>query len=149
MASKDLLTDIFADKFTVAEDVAKQPLLVRKLVLGAGGKLRKLGGLFIFFTSLKDNAGDIRRMLLAYYDGKYKTLPWESLVKGVVAILYLVSFVDFIPDFIPVIGLMDDFMVIGWVVNSIREDIEKFKLWESTQPIVINEQDNSRNSNHK
>lgn len=141
--------DFIDSQFKYAEDVANQPTVVKRLVAMAGKRLRRLAGVFIFFTSLRQNADDIRRLIISYYDGKYKTLPWSTLVKAIIGMLYFVSFVDFIPDFIPVLGILDDFVVIGWVVNAIREDLDKFKLWEKEQPVIIHIEDNDGNTKGK
>lgn len=135
--------NFLSSQFDYAADVANKPMLVKRLLNMAGKRVRRLAGIFVFFTSLKENAGDIRRLLSSYYEGKYKDLPWSSIVKAVLGIIYFVSFVDIIPDFIPAIGLLDDFVVIAWVVNAIREDLDKFRIWEKTQSIEIHEPEHS------
>ena len=44
--------------------------------------------------------------------------------------LYLISPLDVIPDFIPVVGYADDAAVIAWVLTSLAEDLKNFKSWE-------------------
>ncbi len=133
--------DFLISQLQIAEDVANKPPVMKRLLMRAGKRVRRIAGFFLFFTSMRQNADDLRRLLSAYYEGRYKELPWGSIVKGVLGILYFVSFVDFIPDFIPALGLLDDFVVIAWVVNSIREDLDKFKQWEGKQvPAIANEQ---------
>jgi uncharacterized membrane protein YkvA (DUF1232 family) len=38
---------------------------------------------------------------------------------------------DVAPDFIPGIGYLDDAVVLGFVVNSIKKELERFLRWES------------------
>lgn len=72
------------------------------------------------------------RMFGAWIKRDYRQLPWKTICFMIAAILYLLSPVDAIPDFIPVVGLMDDASFIAFVVWSIRGDIEKFKEWEGS-----------------
>ena len=43
------------------------------------------------------------------------------------ALAYAVIPTDVIPDFIPGIGFVDDGFVIGWTINSIKDEIENYK----------------------
>lgn len=139
--------DFLISQLKVAEDVANKPTVMKRILSMAGRRVRRLAGVFVFFTSLKDNADDIRRLAKSYFDGRYRQVPWASVVKAVLGMLYFVSFVDVIPDFIPALGLLDDFVVIAWVVNAIRDDLDKFKAWEAKQvPAIANEQNKPGNS---
>jgi uncharacterized membrane protein YkvA (DUF1232 family) len=51
----------------------------------------------------------------------------------VVAIIYFVSIVDLIPDFLPGAGFIDDAAVVAFVITKIKSDIDKYLLWESEQ----------------
>lgn len=72
------------------------------------------------------------RMIKAYASGEYRELPTNALVKVAAAVLYFVMVIDFIPDFIPILGFTDDIAVILWVYSSIDEQMEKFQQWENT-----------------
>ena len=43
------------------------------------------------------------------------------------ALAYVVLPIDIIPDFIPAVGFIDDVFVVGIVMKSISDDIERFK----------------------
>ena len=112
-----------------AEEVAKDKSTMMKLlstVLKLADKLTNFGRI----KRLKENLYFMVRMLKAYYEGRYKALPWKTLVKIVGALLYFVFIIDFIPDFIPIVGYIDDAAVVLWVWKSIQGEIEKYKLWE-------------------
>ena len=68
---------------------------------------------------------------------KYKHFPAESLAKVVAALLYFVIFADLIPDFIPFLGFTDDALIIAWVYNSIRDDLDAYEEWASTYAAVV------------
>lgn len=71
------------------------------------------------------------RMVRAWAKGSYRDVPWRSLLFATAAVLYFVSPIDAIADFIPVVGYVDDAMVIAWVANAIRKDLDRFEDWES------------------
>jgi uncharacterized membrane protein YkvA (DUF1232 family) len=71
------------------------------------------------------------RLLRAYINREYKDIQWSSIVLVVVAIIYFVSIVDLIPDFIPGVGFIDDAAVVAFVIKKIKSDIDKYLLWES------------------
>ena len=70
------------------------------------------------------------RLLQASVSGAYSGLSVHKLVTIVAGILYLISPLDVIPDFIPVVGYVDDAAVIAWVLKSIAEELKDFKMWE-------------------
>ena len=73
------------------------------------------------------------RMLRAYASGEYRELPTNAMVKIAAAIVYFVMVIDFIPDFIPILGFTDDLAVIIWVYKSIEEQMDLFQEWELSQ----------------
>ena len=70
------------------------------------------------------------RMVRSYTNGTYREIPWKSLLIIVGALIYFVTPLDFVPDFIPVTGLLDDFTVIVWVYKQLQTEIEEFVKWE-------------------
>lgn len=65
-----------------------------------------------------------------YISGEYRDIPYGSIIAAVGGILYFLSPIDFIPDFIPGIGLIDDVFVIGLVLKQIQEDLQKYQVWK-------------------
>ena len=66
-------------------------------------------------------------MLKAWVKGDYREIPWTTLVLTTGAIIYFVNPLDAVPDMIPAAGLIDDATVIGFIIASVKQDIEKFK----------------------
>jgi uncharacterized membrane protein YkvA (DUF1232 family) len=73
------------------------------------------------------------RLLQAYIRHEYTDIPWGSIVMVVVAIIYFVSPIDLIPDWIPIAGYFDDAAVIAFVIRQIRVDLDNFLKWEAEQ----------------
>jgi uncharacterized membrane protein YkvA (DUF1232 family) len=71
------------------------------------------------------------RLVLAWWKKEYQEVPWKTILYAATAVFYFVTPLDFIPDFIPLTGFLDDITVIAFVTNSLKTDIEKFKEWES------------------
>jgi len=71
------------------------------------------------------------RMLKAWSKGDYQSLPWKTIVLSLATIIYFLNPFDMAPDFIPGVGYLDDAVVLGFVVNSIKKELEKFLRWEN------------------
>lgn len=65
-----------------------------------------------------------------YISGAYREIPYGSIIAALAGILYFLSPIDFIPDFIPGIGLIDDVFVIGLVLKKIHNDLQKYEEWK-------------------
>ena len=72
------------------------------------------------------------RLVRAYERGEYKQVSNDALLWIVAALNYLVNPVDFIPDMTPLIGFIDDAIVVEFVADKIRETLDDFMIWETT-----------------
>lgn len=71
-------------------------------------------------------------MLRAWIKGDYK-MPKRSMVMVIAAIIYFVSPIDLIPDFIVGLGFFDDAAVISYTIKQIAGDIDKFEEWKKAK----------------
>ncbi|NLL07110.1 MAG: DUF1232 domain-containing protein [Clostridiaceae bacterium] len=62
-----------------------------------------------------------------YTKGEYKEVPIGSIIAIQGVVLYFLSPIDIIPDFIPVAAYIDDLTVIGLVVKQVHNDLQKYK----------------------
>lgn len=88
-------------------------------------------------VQVKDKFFTLGRLLRAYAQGEYRTIPWKSLLLVVAAILYFINPIDVIPDLLPIIGLTDDFAILFMVYKSVGSDIEKFISWEKSRTTIV------------
>jgi len=115
-----------------ASGILQDPKRLRRLLTAAVAKLRELRNDTEGMHTLKSQANTFVRMVRAYQTGDYRRAPWKSLLLITAGIIYFVSPLDLIPDFIPVLGFMDDITVLLWILNSVRKDVEGFQDWEET-----------------
>lgn len=66
------------------------------------------------------------QMLGDIFTGKYKKVSFGTIAAIVGTLLYVLSPVDLIPDFIPVIGYLDDAAVLAVCLNFTRFDVEEY-----------------------
>jgi uncharacterized membrane protein YkvA (DUF1232 family) len=59
------------------------------------------------------------------------------MIAIIMGLLYFVSPIDFVPDFLPG-GLIDDAFVLGLIIRQIKTDLYKYKEWKeiSTKEII-------------
>ncbi|HEY0652859.1 MAG TPA: DUF1232 domain-containing protein [Chryseosolibacter sp.] len=104
-------------------------MLLSKLAM----KLREVNWKELKKEDAKEKFFVLGRLIKAYAQGKYKAIPWKTLLIIVAAVIYFVNPLDFVPDLIPIAGLADDFAVLLWVYNAVSGEVEKFLSWERTQ----------------
>lgn len=79
---------------------------------------------------------DVARMVKLSVTGKYPNLPWKSALSIVGALLYFVSPIDVIPDFIPFLGFLDDIFLLTKLFDWVSEDLNDFREWEARRGLV-------------
>ena len=67
-----------------------------------------------------------------YVEGKYTTVPYGTILAIMSALIYVLSPVDIIPDFIPFVGYLDDVAVIGLCLLMVKTDIEAYDEWRQS-----------------
>lgn len=75
---------------------------------------------------------DIPKMIWLIRDYKnhnYRDIPYASIIAIIAGFIYMVSPIDFIPDVIPVIGIIDDLVVLKIVLSVISSDLDDYWEW--------------------
>lgn len=69
--------------------------------------------------------------------GEYRELSKADMLLIVAALAYLVLVVDIVPDFIPVMGLLDDCVVLSWLFGRFAKELERYEafLRDKSRPI--------------
>lgn len=69
-------------------------------------------------------------MVTAYSKGEYKNVSTSTILTVIGAIVYFVSPLDMIPDFIIGLGIMDDAAVIAYTLKKLGKEVDEFKKWK-------------------
>ena len=64
--------------------------------------------------------------------GGYKPQFKNIILPGLV-LVYLISPLDIIPDWLPVIGVLDDLALLAFAIPMLIAEAEKFVQWEASQ----------------
>ena len=68
-----------------------------------------------------------------YSQGNYRTVPYKSIAAVVAGLVYVLNPLDIIPDFIPVIGYIDDAIIIAFCLKMVEKDLQTYQVWKERQ----------------
>ncbi len=87
------------------------------LNIGLWGRL--IGNFKLLYSLIKD-----------YWKGEYQEVsPWSILV-FIAGIIYVISPIDIIPDFLPLVGQIDDALILILCMYFLEKDLHKYKEWK-------------------
>lgn len=101
----------------------------KKLLENEDGLLHK----FLNVNNLKEYIDEFRllvSLLKDWYKGRYTSVPWKVISSIGGALLYVLSPIDLIPDFLPFVGYVDDAAVLAACLRYVREDVEQYRIWK-------------------
>jgi uncharacterized membrane protein YkvA (DUF1232 family) len=114
-----------------AEAYLSDPKRLRKLIEDAIGKINVIprgpfGETWPYLLAMV-------RVVRDYQRAEYRDLAAAKLLIIIAAIIYFVSPFDVIPDWIPVLGHIDDAFVVSLALKSVRTDLDTFMAWETAR----------------
>lgn len=120
-----------------AEEYIKKPTRMKQLLNEAYQKASEKNDVGSIAHDAWQTMQTLFRLIRTSVSGEYTGLPTSTVIAAVAVTIYFLSPVDLIPDFIPVLGLLDDVALVAWFSTTIKEELEKFLEWERTQPSII------------
>jgi len=141
MANKNLITRILTSIFFKRANLgavryARNAKSLFGLVSEAINKSGGLSGKNI--SAFKDQLFIVTRLLKAYASGEYRQIPWKTLIRIIAVLIYFVSPIDILPDFLPIVGFTDDIALMLWLFSGLKDDLDKFSEWETTNSTAQN-----------
>lgn len=109
-----------------AKIYAFNPLKLKSLLQKLGSLMSRQG-----LQKVKDHLILMRDYLSDIATGKYKEYDGKNLIIIVAAIIYVVTPIDFLPDFIPP-GWIDDVSIVAWAIKEASEELERYKNYKET-----------------
>lgn len=113
------------------ENLARQEEKVRALISGVGKKLVKFGH-HPTVVKLIEPVSVFIRMTKAHFNGSHK-MAGSTLGLVLLGLIYFVSPIDIVPDFLGFIGFADDFSVVLAIYAKVKDEVEEFLEWERTE----------------
>ncbi|EMS34962.1 hypothetical protein C943_02853 [Mariniradius saccharolyticus AK6] len=111
-----------------AQEIAGEESKLRKLLKNVAEKLDRLAH-HPKVQAVIEPVKIFKRMIQAHMNGSHKVSA-KSLVLMVLGLVYFLSPIDVIPDFLPGLGFTDDLSVILAVFHAIKHEVDDFLAWE-------------------
>lgn len=111
--------------------LVRQEQKIVELIQNVGAKLGKLA-CNSKVMKLAEPVQVFIRMIRAHIKGTHK-ISLSTLGLIVLAMVYFLSPIDFIPDFLGIIGFADDLSVVLAVYAKVKDEVDGFLEWERTQ----------------
>ncbi len=92
-------------------------------------RLKNKRGLERFLEDFKT----LMSLIKDYRAGDYKKIPLKTIAAAAAGVLYAINPIDIIPDSLPVIGAIDDVMVLGFCLKMMESDLTKYRNWKIQQ----------------
>lgn len=130
--SRSLFYRIFVKR---AYALMRRPLTIFRLLKRSVAHFRKYDSLQEFASDAREQFDRIVRLVRAYAKGEYRGVSRTNIALSIAALLYVLSPLDLIPDFI-VGGMLDDIALLTWLYKNVEEEIEQFLQWEEEHKLV-------------
>ena len=92
------------------------------------------------FSRLKHRAGALSRMARALrlflpmcadvIGGHYRPVPWAAFGWMALALVYLVSPLDLVPEALLLLGVVNDVVIVGWLLAKVDDALVDYRRWK-------------------
>ncbi|MBF9238001.1 DUF1232 domain-containing protein [Hymenobacter sp. BT683] len=127
--SKNVLFNVFIGRAT---KLLGKPFMVITTLNEVANKLADKKSESSKFRQLFEVAFTLVRLVKNYITGDYREVSTSTIISGLAVLLYVLSPIDLVPDFIPMLGFLDDLSLISWFVSKFQGEIVRYQAWEET-----------------
>jgi uncharacterized membrane protein YkvA (DUF1232 family) len=113
-------------------DVGVNTIGVITMVIGA---VILIAGLLRLRRGRSRGRGRSQRLVSGAQDRVYRTSKGK-IIAMIIAVVYIVSPIDFIPDFLLPVGVVDDAGAFGWLLFAIGQEMSRKRAQPPRQPQV-------------
>lgn len=125
--SKNAIFNVFVNR---ASKLLGKPFKVVTILNETANKLADKESKDNKFKQLFDVALTLVRLVRSYISGEYREIQTSTIVSGFAVLLYVLSPLDLVPDFIPVLGFLDDLSLVSWFLGKFQAEITRYREWE-------------------
>ncbi|MFT4753436.1 MAG: uncharacterized membrane protein YkvA (DUF1232 family) [Salibacteraceae bacterium] len=83
------------------------------------------------FDSYLEDGKIMLSLIKDFWKKDYTSIPWYALTAIVFSLLYVLNPMDLSPDFIPIVGYLDDVTVLSFALTLVKKDLSAYKTWKS------------------
>ena len=113
-----------------AKGIVKNNDRLKSLLISVAEKLSKIGDKSDESRGFVAQLKLLIRMIRAHLNGAYRAFAPMTLIMFAFALVYFITPIDLIPDFVPVLGFTDDIAVALMIMRRFSEDIAEYRQWE-------------------
>ena len=99
-------------------------------VLDATAFWKKVESASPVLKQILENLKNLYGLFIDSVKGKYKLHPAVIGIIGA-GLLYFIIPLDLIPDYIPIVGLLDDYAVLSAIINSLQKELAEYSDWKN------------------
>ena len=107
--------------------IVNQSTDISKKIAAPGPLLRFFEDCKLLISIIKD-----------YTTNTYKEIPWWAISAIGFALLYVINPADLIPDYLPIIGFVDDATVIAVCLTLVEKELLVYKAWKNKNTLKPN-----------
>ncbi|UCD81977.1 MAG: DUF1232 domain-containing protein [Desulfobacterales bacterium] len=99
-------------------------------VLDATAFWKKVENASPTLKQILENLKDLYGLFVDSVKGKYNLHP---AITGIIGggLLYFIIPLDLIPDYLPIVGLLDDYAVLSTIINSLQKELAEYRSWKN------------------